>query len=265
MKGVIYQYNSPKGKIYVGQTLYLERKRIDKHKYEALTKKCNTPFGNAIRKYGWETIRKTYKVLEYVFAETKQELKDKLTDRENYYIERLNTLVPNGYNLKFTNQRSLGEYRNKELMYKKISNSLKGKYMNEENPNSRKVINIDTDIEYPSISEASRNTGIHVQSICRVLKSKALTAGGYRWCYINEDGSIDKSNLRKKNRKYLPVYCVELDMRFESAYEAAKYIGKPDGKGNIRLGCQTNKKRYGYTWVYVNEHDNTVPSQSDTQ
>lgn len=74
MKGVIYRYNSPSGKIYVGQTMILERKRINKHKFEAYTKKCNTPFGNAIRKYGWETIRATYAVIEYVEGADKKDL-----------------------------------------------------------------------------------------------------------------------------------------------------------------------------------------------
>lgn len=251
MKGIIYQYNSPSGKLYIGQTLYLQRKRIDKHKYEALTVERNTPFANAIRKYGWDIIRATYKVIEIVEAENKQDLKSKLTDRENYYIETFNTFTPYGYNVKFTNQRSIGEYKNKDIMYSKISKSLKGKYMNELNPSSKKVINIDTNKIYPSISEASRDTNIKVQSICKVLKGMQLKAGGYRWCYINENGTIDKSNLREKNRKELPVYCVELDKTFISAYEAAKYIGKPQGKGNIRIACQTNKKRYGLTWKYI--------------
>lgn len=260
MQGVIYSYTSPCGKVYIGQTLILQRKRIDKHKYEAITKHCNTPFGNAIRKYGWDEIKKSYTVLETVEADTKQELKAKLTDRENYYMETMNTFVPNGYNVKETNQRALGEYRNKELMYSKISKSLKGKYMNASS-SSRKVIDMDTMIEYPSISEAARATGCLVQEICRVLKGKGLTARGKRFCYIGEDGKPDTSNLRNKNRKELPVYCPELGMHFISAYEAAKYIGKPNGKSNIRIACQSGKKRYGYTWIYENEHGNTVPSQ----
>lgn len=265
MKGVIYQYNDPNGKIYVGQTFNLQRKRIDKHKHEALVKKCNTPFARAIREYGWEVIKSTYKVIEYVEADTKQELKNKLTNRENYYIEKFNTFVPNGYNVKLTNQRKLGEYRNKKIMYAKISRSLEGKYINEANPNSKRVVNVDTGIMYPSISEAGRSTGIHVQEICRVLKGKCLKAGGFRWCYVNEDGTIDYSNLRTKNRKELPVRCVEIGKNFISAYEGAKYIGKPNGKSNIRRVCEQNRsnpthKAYGYTWVYV-EHDNTVPSQ----
>jgi hypothetical protein len=75
MQGVIYRYTSPSGKIYVGQTLYLQRKRIDKHKYEAFTKHCETPFGHAIRKYGWEAIRATYTVIETVEAEDRKALK----------------------------------------------------------------------------------------------------------------------------------------------------------------------------------------------
>lgn len=197
MKGVIYRYNSPSGKIYVGQTMILERKRIDKHKFEAYTKKCNTPFGNAIRKYGLETIRATYAVIEYVEGTAKKDLKAKLTERENYWIQELDTFVPNGYNVKLTNQHTLGEYRNKEAMYKKISNTLKGKYMNQPST-SKPVIDATTGITYPSISEASRSTGIFVQSICGVLKGRYLHAGGHRFCYIKDDGTPDTSNLRRK-------------------------------------------------------------------
>jgi len=252
MTGVIYQYTSPKGKKYIGQTLYLQRKRIDKHKYEAYTKNADTPFARAIRKYGWDAIRPTYTVIEVVEAETAESLKDALTDKENYYIRAFDTMLPNGYNVQLTNQRHFGEYCDKEGMYKKISESLKGKYLN--SVTSRRVINYDTKEIYPSISEAERSTGISVSSICNVLKMKTLRAGGFRWCYVNDDGTIDESNLRKKNRKDLPVYCKELDMTFVSAYEAEKYIGKKGGKANIRTACIKHTMRYGYSWEHVEEH-----------
>ena len=142
MQGVIYRYTSPNGKIYVGQTLILERKRIDKHKYEAFTKNCDTPFGHAIRKYGWEAIRATYTVIETVEAEDRKTLKAKLTERENYWIETLDTFIPKGYNVKLTNQHTLSEYRNKEAMYAKVSASLKGKYMNAE-ATSKPIMDLD--------------------------------------------------------------------------------------------------------------------------
>lgn len=252
MTGVIYQYTSPNGKKYIGQTLYLQRKRIDKHKYEAYTKNADTPFARAIRKYGWDAIRPTYTVVEVVEAETAESLKDALTDKENYYIQVFDTMLPNGYNVQLTNQRHLGEYRDKDGMYKKISESLKGKYLN--SVNSKRVINYDTKEIYPSISEAARQNGLMVQQIMPVLKGRNLTAGGFRWCYVDDDGAIDESNLRKKNRKDLPVYCKELNMTFVSAYEAEKHIGKKGGKSNIRKACIKHTRCYGYSWEYVEEH-----------
>ena len=249
MQGVIYKYTSQNGKIYVGQTLILERKRIDKHKYEAFTKHCDTPFGHAIRKYGWDIIRASYTVIETVEAEDRKALKAKLTERENYWIETLDTFVPKGYNVKLTNQHTLSEYRNKAAMYAKVSATLKGKHLNEK-ATSKPVIDMTTGKQYPSISEAARDTGLLVQSICRMLKSKQLQTGGHKFCYIDETGNPDTSNIRTINRKQLPVYCPELDRTFVSAYEAAKYIGKPDGKANIRIAAETGKKRSGLTWIY---------------
>lgn len=227
----------------------MQRKRIDKHKYEAFTKNCDTPFGHAIRKYGWEAIRATYTVIETVEAEDRKTLKAKLTERENYWIETLDTFIPKGYNVKLTNQHTLNEYRDKEAMYAKVSASLKGKYMNAE-ATSKPIMDMTTGKTYPSISEASRVTGLKVQSICRVLKGIQLQTGGLKFCYIDDNGNPDTSNLRSINRKQLPVYCPELDKTFISAYEAAKYIGKPNGKGNIRIAAETGKKRYGLTWIY---------------
>lgn len=249
MKGVIYRYTSPSGKIYVGQTLYLQRKRIDKHKHEACTKHCETPFGYAIRRYGWEAIRSTYTVIETVEAEDRNSLKEKLTERENYWIETLDTFIPKGYNVKLTNQHTLSEYRNKEAMYAKVSASLKGKYMNAES-SSKTVMDMTTGKKYPSVSEAGRDTGLLVQTICRVLKGIQHQTGGHTFCYLDESGEPDTSNIRPINRKQLPIYCPELDMTFVSAYEAAKYIGKPMGKANIRIAAETGKKRYGLTWIY---------------
>lgn len=248
MRGIIYKYNSPEGKTYIGQTLTEEKKRKYRHKSDAKNRP-NTPFARAINKYGWEEILKTYEIIEEIFCDDKNELKEKLTERENFYITELNTLLPNGYNVQLTNQKSFGEYRNKKLMYEKIGDALRGKYLN--GVQSKKVMNFNTKEIYPSISEASRKTGICVQAICGALKGKNLSAGGFRWCYTDENGNIDETCLRPKKRKDLKVYCVELDKTFISAYEAEKFLKKPNGKSNIRLACEKGWKSYGYTWKYV--------------
>ena len=38
--------------------------------------------------------------------------------------------------------------------------------------------------KYDSISEASKDTGVPTTNICKVLKGKRISAGGYQWMYI---------------------------------------------------------------------------------
>lgn len=85
--GIIYCYtNKENGKQYVGQTIN-ESQRKANHFHEAMNHKTEYYFHRAIRKYGWDAFE--YEVLE----ET-----DNLIERETYYIRKLNTLRPNGYN-----------------------------------------------------------------------------------------------------------------------------------------------------------------------
>lgn len=39
------------------------------------------------------------------------------------------------------------------------------------------------DVDFPSIKEAARRTGVLRTSISNVLRGRALTAGGYKWNY----------------------------------------------------------------------------------
>lgn len=49
---------------------------------------------------------------------------------------------------------------------------------------SKKVICVETNTIYPSEMEVQRQTGIRCQHICRCLKGKRKTAGGYHWQYV---------------------------------------------------------------------------------
>ncbi len=87
--GVIYKItNTINGKLYIGQTINLE-KRIIKHK--TVSKKNKLPLYQSIRKYGWDN----FKFEEIDSAQTKPELDTK----EVYWIQHLNTRDSNiGYN-----------------------------------------------------------------------------------------------------------------------------------------------------------------------
>jgi group I intron endonuclease len=87
---VIYQFtNNKSGKIYIGQTVDY-KKRIRDHKFNYHKEIKNTPFYNALRKYGWENFSIT------IIEECSEEL---LNEKEIYWIEEKKSLFPNGYNL----------------------------------------------------------------------------------------------------------------------------------------------------------------------
>lgn len=73
---------------YIGQSTDIE-KRYERHKYNSTRKYFNSHFYKDIRKYGIENFK--LDILEEC-------LEDQLKIRERYWIEKLNTMYPNGYN-----------------------------------------------------------------------------------------------------------------------------------------------------------------------
>lgn len=268
-RGIIYCYtNSINGKKYVGQTTCKESKRKKDHRYQAFTKKDNNPFQRAIRKYGWDFFDKTYEVLEEHFDEDKRKLVEKLNDRENYYMKKLNTMVPNGYNVNKAHMVHIENRPNKEEISKKISQKLKGKVCYPQG--QRKVINYDTKEIFVSVSEAGRQYNIHHQSIYQSCIGKIDKAGGYKWCYISDDGKIDDRYINRGNLQYhKPIYCVELNKYFHSLYEVSKTLNKKysNVKKDLKKEVISRRKVFGYTWKYVTQeeydnHGNLVLSNS---
>ena len=87
--GVIYKITCLiTGKPYVGQTRQKLNRRISQHKCDS--KKAKYGIDAAIKKYGWENF--SVEVLETCPVEM-------LNEREKFFIAKLNTQVPNGYNL----------------------------------------------------------------------------------------------------------------------------------------------------------------------
>lgn len=81
--------NSTNGKKYVGQTITSLNRRITCHK--ATAKISTYPLYNAFKKYGLDSF-----IVEQIdTAATREELDTK----EIFWINQLNTLVPNGYNI----------------------------------------------------------------------------------------------------------------------------------------------------------------------
>lgn len=101
--------NQVNGKCYVGQAVNLE-KRKEKHAKDA-TRGSMLAFHCAIRKYGFDAFdwKKLYQVCtkDVICGKEKMQL-----DRwERYYIKKLNTISPNGYNLTKGGDRFSGRHR----------------------------------------------------------------------------------------------------------------------------------------------------------
>lgn len=71
-----------------------------------------------------------------------------------------------------------------EATKEKIKAALRGK----DNPNSKRVLCVETNAIYYSAAEAHRITGISASGITRCCNNEKYykTAGGYRWRYIDE-------------------------------------------------------------------------------
>jgi group I intron endonuclease len=85
--GLIYKITSPDGKSYIGQTTMSFKQRMWYHKHPSSG--C-VYISNAIAKHGDEMI---YEIIEEDIP------RENLDDREIFWINRLNTIAPNGYNL----------------------------------------------------------------------------------------------------------------------------------------------------------------------
>lgn len=208
--GHIYKItNVLNGMTYVGQTICGIKKRFREHIHSSLSK--NTYLYNAMRKYGKEN----FTIEEIDIANSLEELNQK----EIYWIKKLNTKAPNGYNLadggdgvkgfhhseetknilkmKSTgNSNAIGKHdvsiegrTNMSLAHRGKESSFKGKRQSLEARNkmsinhSKKVMCVETQIIYPSSLAASKQLKIN-NHIGRCCNKERQTCGGYHWEWI---------------------------------------------------------------------------------
>ncbi len=126
MKGIIYKYTLPDGKVYIGQT----RRHPEKRKREHLDKiagPSNTRFWEAIQKLG----EPKYEVIYEVECDSIDELVWRLNDAETYFIQVHRACDPDyGYNVEsrghsFTDAREIIHNKYNELMEEKLPERLK--------------------------------------------------------------------------------------------------------------------------------------------
>lgn len=222
--GIYCIENTINNKKYIGQSININQrwlKHISElnngyHHNDYLQKSWN--------KYGEECFK--FYILEYCD-------KDELDEKETYYINHYNTTNRDyGYNLK-----SGGQFHNyvSDEVKTKISESNKKTYLN---PQRRKVQSINALNQWanPKIKEKiiGSNNGMYGKHHTQETKKK-----------------ISESKLGKPSsqRNTTPVFCIELNKKFDDAVTAAKELST--WSGGILSVCRGERNTCGgYHWKF---------------
>lgn len=223
------------GKRYVGQTIRCLDERWTNHCSK--TSGC-TALKGAIAKYGKENFS-----IEYLDSASTQ---SELDEKERYWILKLNTLSPNGYNLKTGGEHP---HLTNEVI-EKISKSNLGKIVSEE---TKILIS-------QRMKEQWQNGSRKGHPVSE--KSKYVLAE-----YVKENGSWNKGLPKEQSHLYgkskpkeqrekiakslsKPILCVELNKVFRSSQDACKELGV--NYCNIsRCLHGRSKSAGGYHWRWV--------------
>ena len=209
MKGVIYKYQSPSGKVYIGQTIN-EAKRRKKFLNENLSY-AGVKIDNARKKYGPQNFE--YEILKVIEEKNRNKLYSELNKYEIYYIGLYDSFK-NGYNMSIGGDGSKGyhlteEHKEKITKFLLNHNPFKGKKHSQKtkdiisDANSKAVIQIDPKTNeiikrFKSAKEAGESFGkpranSEIIKVCRKYISPSgrhyKTALGYKWEYDNFEGS----------------------------------------------------------------------------
>lgn len=235
-------------------TVYIHRNKINNKVYIGLTKqipeqrwrngngyKTQIKFWRAIQKYGWSNF-------EHIIFSTNLS-KQEASLLEQDLIKKFDS-IKNGYNLDLGGSTT---NHSKETL-QKMSQSMKGKKCSEltkdkiSNSNyhtniKKKIYCIETGKKYNSIKEASDDTNIDRSSIGKACSGKMNTAGGYHWCYQNEEKNI------QIDKRYRPVLCITTNKAYLNMSEAARDTNSDNS--NIKKVCDgkyktTNKLKWKY-------------------
>lgn len=239
--GHIYILTSPKGKSYIGQTSRPIQKRFKEHQLESSG--CVAIY-NAIHKYGWENFEKDY-----------YECPDEdLNKHEELMVEVLDTLSPNGYNLR---EGGGSNGKMSEDSKKKMSDAKKG----DKNPMWGEQHSEETRGKQ---SETQRGEKSHMygkplkESTIQKMSESKIGEKNHMWGEHHNEATkqkISETTLGEKHHKSKRVYQYDTEGNmigsFGSTREAGRYL-KNDGT-NIRACARSknrNKTAHGFKWSY---------------
>ncbi len=199
---IIYQVcNQVTGKLYVGytkQTIERRWSRHCKHTYEG----SHCVLHRAIQKYGRDAF--TVTLLEECSEEN-------VLDAKRRWIAKLNTMLPNGYNMTLGGDGTLGRKNSPEerarrslAARKRFKNPLERAKMSDSRAASQKRVlqYVKEDVvEYASLKAAERVTGVPRNHIRDVCLGRRYFAGGFVWrfqdLYVRDSSPLPSPPIKR--------------------------------------------------------------------
>lgn len=244
MVGIYKIINKINGKIYVGQSVNIEE-RWKQHEYKAFNangQAYNSAIHQAFRKYGVENFE--YQVIELCSVE-------ELDEKEIYWIEKLDTLAPNGYNILPGGQKTRASTR---ILYCKKC----GKEICRDNGSGlcRSCVQIKSDISKEELYQAlldNKGNFTKVGAIYGITDNAVRKkCKNYGLPHLSSDYKSIKTKINPKRPvQSLNMITGEIVSTYESIADAARDLGIAKGN-HITEACQGKiKSAYGFRWQYI--------------
>ena len=273
MKGIIYKYTFPDGKVYIGQTRRHPEKRKREH-LDELSGPTNSGFWAAYKKFGTYEYAELYQIE----CENEDELVAKLNITETYFIQQYQADNPNfGYN-----KTSFGTATTKtnailQKKYKEFLTSLLNKRLKTYENAIKKVWYTKeplTQEEKYLLKEKYREQNIWQEYIDKYNFDQHKSNKDFKYEFELEEGlgivqsliiqEAEKEAVQYIKENYVQILNDEKDRNtivqidrngnvireFYSLNEICQFfnVPRPDNICNVLKGRQ--KSAYGYYWKY---------------
>lgn len=224
--------------VYIGQAIDLEG-RYNKHYKNIADKYHQEDLYKAFREFGFSNF--SYEILEE-FEDFNQE---KLNQLECYYIEKFDSIKPNGYNMVPGGTNGAGLAKGKVV----CQYDLQGNFI----------------AEYPSAHQANYATGINYSSICACCRNEITHTKNFQWKYLDSDKQINDITNNIKIQSNTPIWQYDLNENFIKEYKNFN-----EAANNIKVSkaalCNCLKGKTsscaGYKWSYANAKILKQPKKS---